>query len=130
MAGCYYVTAVDSFNNESDREINVICVENCPCYKLPNVFTPNGDKANDFFIPYPYRFVDHVDMKIYNRWGAMVWRGADPDIQWDGTDINSKKQLIDGVYFYVCDVYVKTLTGTYKVEPLKGFIRIIREPGQ
>ncbi|MEO0340290.1 MAG: gliding motility-associated C-terminal domain-containing protein, partial [Bacteroidota bacterium] len=42
VAGCYYVTAVDSLGNES-LPSNIICKENCPNYRLPNVFTPNND---------------------------------------------------------------------------------------
>src|ERR1051325_7806230 len=39
LAGCYAVTAVDSSGNESAYS-NKVCVDNCPCYLLPNVFTP------------------------------------------------------------------------------------------
>ena len=72
IAGCYAVVAVDSFNNESLLS-NVVCVDNCSDYNLPNAFTPNGDGFNDLFTPIlPYRFIDHVDMKIFDRWGSLV----------------------------------------------------------
>ncbi len=127
LAGCYVVTAVDSFQNESVSS-NEICLDNCPLYHLPNVFTPNGDGANDEFRPFkPYYFVDHIDIKIFNRWGNLVWQTNDPDIHWDGTDINTGEPLNDGVFYYVCDVYEIRLSGIQKLpEPLSGYIHLIR----
>ncbi|MCH8331764.1 MAG: gliding motility-associated C-terminal domain-containing protein [Bacteroidetes bacterium] len=125
LAGCYMVTAIDSFNNES-KKVNQKCIDNCPCYILPNVFSPNNDSRNDLFIPFPYRFIDHIDVKIYNRWGGMVYQHNDPDIKWDGTDQQTGKPLIDGVYYYVCDVFVTSLNGIQKVTPLTGYVHLIR----
>ena len=44
IAGCYAVTTVDTFQNESGFS-NIVCKDNCPIYNLPNVFTPNNDGA-------------------------------------------------------------------------------------
>ncbi|HXH17582.1 MAG TPA: gliding motility-associated C-terminal domain-containing protein, partial [Chitinophagales bacterium] len=130
LAGCYAITAVDSFDNESPYS-NIACVDNCPCYKLPNVFTPNNDSKNDYFIPIkPYRFIDRVDMKIYNRWGALVFETDDPEIRWDGRDINNSKPMKEGVYYYVCTVYEIRVEGVRKNSNiLSGFIHLIRGNG-
>jgi hypothetical protein len=72
IAGCYAVTAVDTFFNESAYS-NIFCVDNCPIYELPNTFTPNNDGQNDFFIPYPYCFVESVNFRVFNRWGELVF---------------------------------------------------------
>lgn len=127
LAGCYYVVAVDSFNNASAPS-NIVCLDNCADYNLPNVFTPNGDGSNDLFIPIlPYRFIDHVDMKIYNRWGGLVYTATDPMLNWDGTDINTRKELTEGVYYYVCVLYTVTVSGIEQdPTPLKGYIHLIR----
>ena len=110
LAGCYNVTAVDSFNNESDFGVKV-CVDNCEYYKLPNIFTPNGDGMNDVYKPAPYKYVQKVDMKIFNRWGVLVFQTEDPDINWDGTFLETGKKLTPGVYYYICDVYEYRLDG-------------------
>ena len=127
LAGCYAVTAVDSFGNESRYSI-LSCVDNCINYELPNVFTPNGDNLNDYFRPAPYSFVESVDMKIYNRWGDLIFRTEDPDINWDGKQMNSDRLVSPGVYYYVCDVYEQRLSGL-EVRNLVGFVYVITEKG-
>jgi len=125
IAGCYTVTAIDSVGNESIMS-NIACVDNCPIYTLPNVFTPNGDGANDLFTPFPYRFIESIDMKIYNRWGGLVHETSDPNINWDGTNLKGEK-LATGVYYYGCEVFEQRLNGTtQREENLSGFIHIIR----
>lgn len=124
VAGCYAVTAIDSVGNESEYS-NVVCMDNCPIYNLPNVFTPNGDGANDLFIPFPYRFIDRIDLRIFNRHGQLVHETTDPDINWDGTNLNGKP-LAAGVYYYHCYVYEDRLDGVLKrPDQLSGFIHII-----
>ncbi len=123
MAGCYYITAVDSFANESVIS-NIICVDNCIYYILPNVFTPNGDGNNDYFQPIPpYYFVEKIDIQIYNRWGQLMFETEDPDINWDGINFRNGNVVSDGVYFYLCDVYEQRLTGI-EVRHLQGFIHV------
>ncbi len=126
LAGCYIVTAIDSNENESSAD-DIVCVDNCPCYILPNVFTPNGDGANDLFTPIlPYRFIDHVEMQIFNRWGNQVFETTDPDLNWNGTDMKSGKALNDGVYYYTCAVQELRVDGVQpRSEVLKGYIHLI-----
>ena len=125
VAGCYAVTAVDTVGNESAFS-NITCIDNCPIYTLPNVFTPNGDGANDMYKPFPYRFIDRINLKIFNRWGQLVHESQDPDIQWMGTNLNGK-DLAEGVYYYTCEVYEDRLNGVVKQpDILSGFIHIIR----
>ncbi|MGB1040180.1 MAG: gliding motility-associated C-terminal domain-containing protein [Flavobacteriales bacterium] len=131
IAGCYYITALDSiqYNNES-LPSNIVCVDNCPIYFLPNVFTPDGDGINDKFTPLlPYKFIDSIEFLIYNRWGNVVFRTDDPMLNWDGTDQESGEPVVDGVYFYVCRVYSIRLTGLDETE-LKGSISVYRGEGR
>ncbi len=128
IAGCYAVTAVDSaiIPNESPI-VNKICVDNCPDYELPNVFTPNLDGKNDLFTPLPnWRFVKDIDIKIYDRWGLLMFATDDPFVLWDGTNQENKKECSDGTYFYVCVVNEIRIDG---IQPrvLKGFVQLIRE---
>jgi gliding motility-associated-like protein len=129
VAGCYYVTAVDSvqYSNESIPS-NVVCGDNCPSYFLPNVFSPNGDGRNDEFIPFPYRFVDSIDLHIYNRWGTEIFTTSDPDINWNGTVQETNEPCSDGVYYFICTVYTIRVTGLVPIQ-LNGFVHLYRDNG-
>ena len=125
VAGCYALTAVDSTGNESPV-ITKICVDNCPVYELPNVFTPNGDGQNDLFIPLPYRFVKDIDIKIYDRWGLLMFQTSNPDILWNGNNQSTKTLCTDGTYFYVCIVNEIRIDGI-KPNVLRGFVQLIKQ---
>lgn len=125
VAGCYAITAIDSAGNESIL-INKVCVDNCPEYELPNVFTPNGDGSNDLFIPLPYRYVKDVDFKVYDRWGLLMFETTNADILWDGKNTSTKMPVSDGTYFYVCTVNEIRIEGI-KPRILKGFVQILQQ---
>jgi gliding motility-associated-like protein len=122
VAGCYVLVATDSAGNISKSD--TLCADNCPEYELPNVFSPNGDGFNDTFRPFPYRFIEKIDLRIFNRWGQEVFATEDPAINWDGKSKGNGMQLTDGVYFYVGTVYEKKLMGLI-ARPLKGNVQII-----
>ncbi|MBA2422108.1 MAG: gliding motility-associated C-terminal domain-containing protein, partial [Chitinophagales bacterium] len=124
ISGCYSIAAVDSYANEGSKS-NVVCIENCPIYDLPNVFTPNEDEKNDLFHPIlPVRFVDRIDIRIFDQWGTLVYQTTDPFIGWDGRDMSSGKDVLAGTYYYVCDVLTN---GNAKALPaLSGYIHVFR----
>ncbi len=123
LAGCYAVTAIDSFLNESGYSIPV-CQDICEYYKLPNIFSPDGDGRMDIYRAYNYNgFVQKVNMTIYNRWGQVVFKTDNPDINWDGQNQMSGKIVSSGVYYYICDVYEPRIIGE-TVRNLSGFIHV------
>ncbi|HIA10822.1 MAG TPA: hypothetical protein EYN69_01960, partial [Flavobacteriales bacterium] len=87
---------------------------------------PDGNSVNDKFIPFPYRFVDKIDLIIYNRWGMKVYESTDPDINWNGNYYKNNQPCSEGVYFYICHVDVVKLQGP-ETMTLTGFIHIIRD---
>ncbi|MCX6257014.1 MAG: gliding motility-associated C-terminal domain-containing protein [Bacteroidia bacterium] len=123
IAGCYAVTAIDSFGNESKKV--KVCIDSCASdYRLPNVFTPNNDEFNQLYQPvFPYHFIEKVDMKIFDRWGILVFKTEDPNINWDGRYLKNNKLVTEGVYYYVCDVYTIRLSGLEHTT-LVGFIHV------
>ena len=126
ISGCYAITSKDSLGNESPLS-NIECSEDCPKYSLPNSFTPNGDGHNELFVPFPYRFIDKIDIKIFNRWGQLVYETEDPDIQWDGKDLNGI-ELAEAVYYYRCIVYGFSASDNAEIvfDKLSGSIHLIR----
>jgi gliding motility-associated-like protein len=126
IAGCYFITSLDSNANESTPS-DTVCADNCPVYALPNIFTPNGDGTNDFFKPFPYKYIESIDMQIYNRWGGLIFSTKDPEILWNGTNQQSKQQCSDGVYYYICNYTAVKLQGNI-TESLHGFVQLLSTP--
>jgi len=83
----------------------------------PNIFTPNGDGINDVFSFDLSDAIDCIAIKIFNRWGKLVFEDANYLNSWDGTD-NNGKTLSDGTYFYIANLCDKTA--------LKGYVTLIR----
>lgn len=129
LAGCYEVTAVDRFGNESPRS-NRVCKDNCPFYELPNVFTPNGDGINDLYQPICAvpAFIQYVKFSVYNRWGKLV-HYSDNDIllNWNGSQLGEGGQnLSTGTYFYSAEIRFKRLRRSDEVKTLTGWIELMR----
>ena len=124
IAGCYVVTATDSFSNESVIS-NQICAENCPEYELPNVFSPNNDNVNDLFVPIKNKHIESVDMKIFNRWGQVVFETNEAEVNWNGRKRGKKGNCSEGVYFYVCIVNELKLNGLASYQ-IRGTVSLIR----
>jgi gliding motility-associated-like protein len=102
----------------------MICIDSCNFYEIPNVFTPNGDNINDKLVAKTSGLVERIDFKLFNRDGMLLFRTADPKINWDGT---YKGQIVSpGVYFYQCDVYENKISGL-ELFHLTGFVHVITE---
>jgi gliding motility-associated-like protein len=73
-------------------------------------FSPNGDGIHDTFTIEGIALRPNNTLKIYNRWGALVYSKDNYNNTWDGTSDNKltiKKGdgLPVGVYFYVLDFH-------------------------
>ncbi len=79
---------------------------------IPNVFTPNGDGRNDFFV------IDGIDQMtgthliVFNRWGNKIFESTDYKNDWDG------ENAADGVYYFILtfkDDLFETTNGTVTI---------------
>lgn len=68
---------------------------------VPNVFTPNGDKVNDYF-EVTTDGTTVYDFTIFNRTGTRIYHSFSPSIFWDGKSIGGK-DLPEGIYYYVIE---------------------------
>lgn len=68
---------------------------------LPNVFTPNGDGANDVYRPIS-RGITELNVWIYNRYGILISSWDKVKGSWDG-HTTSGEECSDGVYFVVLE---------------------------
>ncbi len=88
---------------------------------IPNVVTPNGDGLNDVWeITNIEGFPDAV-IKIFNRWGTLVWESHGYRKSWDGTNYRNGQLLPDGTYFYVIE-----LNSSVFPEPHTGYVQILK----
>jgi len=124
FSGCYAVKALDIHGNESPLSPD-FCIDNCPEFELPNIFTPNKDGVNDFFQAIKVRQIKEINLSIVDRWGHLVYTTKDPYFKWDGISSVSKAQVSEGTFFYVCDVFEPRLKGVVK-RSLKGYLEVAR----
>ena len=66
---------------------------------VPNVFSPNGDGLNDYFTPISKSNFVNYSLKIYNRWGELVYFSNNANDCWDGQQKNGQIEI--GTYFYI-----------------------------
>ncbi|GIK70260.1 MAG: hypothetical protein BroJett020_15550 [Bacteroidota bacterium] len=52
---------------------------------LPTAFSPNGDGQNDVFSVLGAKYVQSIELRIYNRWGQEVFYTNQKETGWDGT---------------------------------------------
>lgn len=104
-------------------EIEIIAIYPILSYEFPNIFTPNGDNANDFFKLIHYENIKSINIVILNRWGNVLFESNEPAFAWDGKRNNSNTDCTDGTYFY------KATLENYAGEEVQehGFIQLSRE---
>lgn len=66
--------------------------------EVPNVFTPNNDGDNDYFIVNS-KGLTEFNMVIVNRWGNVVFESNDATQGWDGK--YDSNPCTEGTYFYL-----------------------------
>lgn len=97
----YEVTLVVTNANQcTDTAINYVIVNNEVLCYAPNSFTPDGDQFNQTWLP----IVSGIDilgynLKIFNRWGEIIWESNDHTVPWDGT--YNGKIVQSGAYNWV-----------------------------
>lgn len=109
-AGTYYLYVLDT---ESGCDITVpVSVFEADLFNIdlssltfPNIFSPNDDSKNEYWEPFLADFpevklseiMETFDLKIYNRWGNLLFESGNAGMLWTGEDHEK------GVYFYHVD---------------------------
>jgi len=97
--GTYSVHVVEG-TCSADAKIDVT-FEPCPCViYIPNAFTPNKDGLNDFFGPTISCPISGYEMRIFNRWGNIVFYSDNLQQRWDGS-YKATAQDHDLFYYYI-----------------------------
>lgn len=119
-AGTYYVILTASNGPCSDTAVRTIVVEDGFSIEIPNVFTPNGDGANELF-HIKTSGVKSAEGYIYNRWGQILYSWDVLNISWDGKASNGEN-CPDGTYYYL----IKVIDKKDKEHLAPGFVLIAR----
>ena len=75
------------------------CYLECGDFYVPEAFSPNGDGNNDVFTGRIFEeCVKDFDLRIFNRWGEVIFHSESIYNAWDGTF--KGKYAEEGVYVY------------------------------
>jgi gliding motility-associated-like protein len=116
-----YKVCLTAYNNSNCPSIacKTVPSEVLPLVGLPTGFSPNGDGKNDILFVRGAA-IKTMNLKIYNRWGQLVFESNSQDVGWDGT-FNGQPQPLEA-YGYVLNV--SFIDGSAKL--LKGNITLLR----
>jgi gliding motility-associated-like protein len=101
-----YTFTPDSNQCASNFEM-IIDVFDINTYPIPKGISPNGDGKNE---NWDLISIDVITLKLYNRYGQLVYEKKNYTNEWFGQNNNSQS-LPDGTYFYVLHLECGTKTG-------------------
>ncbi len=116
----YTLTAINEFGCKAEDSmiIRVTCSDNI--LYIPNVFSPNGNGKNDFFKVRSSGISELNYLRVYDRWGELVFETTDQNIGWDGTFRGAL--LPPAVYVF----YLKAVCGDGFLIERHGNVTLIR----
>ena len=122
------VTALDP-NGCDAAGSYVLDLPECATLFIPNIFSPNSDSFNETF---HLNFsgdgsttaVASYSIRIFNRWGTLVFESTDPDNNWNGT-INGN-EASTGVYYFVVEAKYANGESILTPEQEEGWFQLIR----
>lgn len=116
---CYQVVGRQKGNTAVSSTSNMVCTSADPKLYAPNAFTPNGDKLNETF-KISGIFMEDFNMKIWNRYGELIYETNDMQQGWDATYKGADAPA---------DVYVYLAEGkgrSGKLATIKGSVTLMR----
>lgn len=102
----YYTVCLDANNPDNcpDTVCKKIYADIRPLIDIPNAFSPNGDGFNDILYARGAA-IETMDLRIWNRWGELVFESTSLDHGWDGT-YNGKPQEMDAYAFVLTATFI------------------------
>ncbi|TND08199.1 MAG: PKD domain-containing protein [Bacteroidetes bacterium] len=100
----------DACGNTTTDQV-IVGIHECELI-FPNVFTPNGDPNNEYFVIQGIEYFPNSVLTVFNRWGGIVFQEGHYQNTW------SPKDVSDGTYYYVLDAS--------DGRSYSGFVTIIR----
>ena len=110
----YTLTATGTGGCKNSSQVYVKILPNP---NIPNAFTPNGDGLNDYWGIQYLNLYPACDVKIFNRYGQLIFHSTGYNKPWDGT--YKGKLLPIGIYCYIIDT-------KRQKKIFKGFVALLR----
>lgn len=117
-----YLVTIEGDQCSFNRTVEVVVYEfECGGVYIfvPSAFTPNDDGENDALFVRGLNLLE-VDLKIFDRWGELVFETQDQSLGWDGTF--KGKALDPDVYVY----HLKAICFDGQESLIKGNISLLR----
>ena len=121
--GTYPVQLItENANGCSDTSMLYVVVDGVYNFYMPSAFTPDGDGINDYFFPLGESVSEQgYELRVFNRWGDVVFFSEDMSEKWDGTDNSGPVEV--GVYVWIVKT-VDDITGRFR--EYTGHVSLIR----
>jgi large repetitive protein len=106
----FTVTSVDNnYNQFNLANLQLTNIDNDGRYGLviPEAFSPDNDGYNDKFEILGLEKYNRVSIKVYNRWGNLVYSNTNYQNNWDGkanATMAVGQELPTGTYFYILTI--------------------------
>jgi len=120
--GAYYIKATNKVGCGTVKPVYVVVTPPPPpVIKAVNAFTPNNDGINDYFSVSISGYGKFSALRIYDRYGHMVFQTLSQEVNWDGKYDGTP--LPPGTYYWILDG-LNTYYNSKVVE--SGYITLIR----
>ena len=118
----YVLSTVNEFNCSSlDSILVVVNPITQVVLQIPTAFSPNGDGVNDVFRIANYEDFESYVMRIYNRWGELIFDNKGYNVSWNGTF----QGVNQGIGTYAFYIEAQPITGA-AIMKLSGNVTLIR----
>lgn len=114
----YRIIAIRNYD-QTESHSNTLCIPSTLYVYIPNAFSPNNDDLNDEFKIKGLN-ISEFEMKIFNRWGEMIFETTDIIKGWNGTYKDHSVPI--GIYFYI----IKLRGAGSRQKHYSGTINLIR----
>jgi gliding motility-associated-like protein len=116
---CYRITAYQKGEQDVYSQSNAVCASIDPVIYAPTAFTPNGDGINETF-KVGGVFLEQFNIKIWNRYGELVYESNDMLEGWDGTYMGKTVQA--DTYTYLAEGRGRT----GQLVQIKGSVTVLK----
>ncbi len=98
--GEYTIELTARINGECSSTYSETIHVSGTCFRIPNIFTPNGDGIGDYFKVIAENEMKSYNIQIINKLGEVVFENNNISNFWNGK-INGNNDASEGLYYYI-----------------------------